>query len=415
MSAEAWRNLAVVAIVAVLGGAVIVMALQPDGGPGIATVVDPASITATPGTSGGSTSSALLLIQGLADSRLVIWPLDNSHPPQEIDRQVSAWPLLPDPGGRYVLYSTRRAVLVLDRAAQRAAIVGTLPDDGKIAVAQWSPDSRALAYVVQTGSRRTAQYTLADGSIAAQVMQEVPVGLPLDVGWLPEGDPATIALGIGPVGGLEAQFQRYDPRLGESFPLPPDTSVIQPWSPWRSPGGDRQAYSVKSWDESRYQGQCDAGPLAVTGGGWLYADTIVHSMTSAHHILFEMEGVYLDRPTWLQDGRVLFRATADKACTPLPSGIYLAAPGDEPALFVAAEPDYVSDDSDKLLWGTSYALSPDQAQVAWSWNDVEAGRGTIQLSPLDGGETSALFTTGPAPGPAEFKDSSMILYFVWLP
>jgi hypothetical protein len=373
-----------------------------------ATAAAPAG---TPGPGGVSGSSALVMIQGLTERRLVLWSLHGE--PLDIDRQ-SAWPLLASPDARYILYSTERAVMVLDRIARRAAIVGTLDEGSSLITAQWSPNSRAVAYVVQDALHRSAYYTLPDGSIPAKLLLQVAAGLPLDVAWLADGRAVTLSLGVGPVGGLETFAYAYDPVRQETVVLPPETPLIQPWRPWRSPDGQQQVYAVKTWDEARFKGTCGTGPLTIVGSGWLYSELLSSTTQTTG---FELQGIYMDRPTWLHDGRILFRATADKTCTALTSGLYLGQAGQTPQLLAAAEPDYVSDQSDKLLWSTSYALSPDESLVAWTENDVEAGRGRVNLTPLDGGETQVLFETAAVTdqGPFAFQDREMILYFIWVP
>jgi len=374
------------------------------------TTVPPASMSFPGGASG---SSALVMIKGLTERRLVLWPLAGDADPLEIDRQA-AWPLLASPDARYLLYSADRAVMVLDRTAQRAAIVGTLDEGTSLVTAQWSPDSRAVAYVVQDALHRAAYYTLPNGSIPAALLLQVASGLPLDVAWLADGRAVTLSLGVGPVGGLQTFAYAYDPIRQETVGIPPETLLIQPWRPWRSPDGQQQVYAAKTWEEARFKGVCGTGPLIIVGSGWLYAEML---NTAAPTAGFDLEGIYMDRPTWLRDSRILFRATADKTCTDLTSGLYLGTVGQTPQLLAAAEPDYVSDQSDKLLWSTSYALSPDESLVAWTENDVEAGRGRINLTPLDGGATQVLFVTAPVldQGPFAFQDRAMILYFIWLP
>lgn len=417
-----WRKWAVAAVLAVVVAWLIAAVIRHPSAPA-PVLIDPITPTATaappagtPGPGGVSASSVLVMVQGLKERRLVLWTLGSADPPLEIDRQ-SVWPLLPSPDGQYILYSTERAVMVLDRAARRAVIVGTLPENTQLLTAQWAPDSRAVAYVLQDTSHRTAYYTLPDGSLEARVMLQVPSGLPLDVGWLGDGRPVSIALGIGPVGGLEAQIQAYDPVRQEEVLMPSDVAFIQPWTPWRSPNRQQQVYPIKSWDDARNKGACGTGPLGLAGGSWMYADIAIRRLAENPDIVFQETGIYMDRPTWLRDGRILFRATADKACTSLPSGLYIGQIGHPPVLLVEAEPDYFSDQSNKLLWSTSYALSPDESLVAWSENDTEGGRGRVRLMPLAGGETRTLFETSPVqPGdPFAFQDQELILYFIWLP
>jgi len=258
--------------------------------------------------------------------------------------------------------------------------------------------------------------TLAAGSQAAQEMQRVPHGLPLDVGWLADGRPVSISLGLGPVGGLSAQYRLFDPASGDAVLLPPDVTVYQPWTPWQSADGSLQVYAVSSWEEARYKGACQTGPLAVTGDDWLYA--AVQGL-GQQHVIFDLQGMYLDRPMWLPDGRIVFRAVADDICTPQPSGLYIGRIGQAPVKLVEAEPQYISDESDKLLWSTSYALNPTYTRIAWSENDLDTERSTIYVMPLASGTQDVLFeTTPPRPSsdaPFAYRDTETILYFIWLP
>jgi len=407
-----WRGVILAAVLIALVAVLVLSRTERD--PVSSTqVVEVATATAAGPSGEESGSSALVMIQGLTERRLVLWSLQGDAAPLEIDHQ-SAWPLLASPDARYLLYSTERAVMVLDRTARRAAIVGTLDEGSSLISAQWSPDSRAVAYVVQDALHRIAYYTRPDGLIPAEKLLQVASGLPLDVAWLADGRAVTLSLGVGPVGGLETFAYAYDPVRQELVGIPPETPLIQPWRPWRSPDGQQQVYAAKTWEEARFKGVCGTGPLVIVGSGWLYAEML---SSAAQVAGFELQGIYMDRPTWLHDGRVLFRATADKTCTALTSGLYLAQVGQTPQLLAAAEPDYVSDQSDKLLWSTSYALSPDESLVAWTENDVAAGRGRVNLTPLDGGETRVLFETAPVTdqGPFAFQDREMILYFIWLP
>lgn len=426
------RNLAVAALLAVIVG-ILITELRSGGGmsrtellPGVsddpavgdtsrsvdAVAVTPPRVPSVP---------ALVMIQGLTAQRLVIWPLDGSMPPLEVDRQVSMWPLLPSPDGRQVLYGTQHTVMVLDVTALRAVIVGTLPGGSRLIYAQWSPGGQAIAYVVQTPFYLAAYYTLADGSAAAQLMLEVPSGLDLDVAWLPDGDPVAITLGVGSRGGLVTVKHRYSPADGTVTTLPPGVATIQPWAPMLSPDGSQQVYSVKTWEEARYTGECSTGPLAVVGGGdWL--PLMLRLAIYTPEIAFEIDGLYMDRPTWLADGRIVFRTVADPICTTRSSGFYIAELGRAPVTLVESEPQYVSDDAEKLLWTASYALSPDETQIAWNESDLDAQRSRIYVKPIDadagdGSDVRVLFETdAPQAGvPFAFQDEMMILYFVWLP
>ncbi|MCD4685045.1 MAG: hypothetical protein K8S97_03810 [Anaerolineae bacterium] len=374
-------------------------------------------------------AEALVLIQGITARRLVLWPLDGSTPPQEIDHHIAA-PLLSSPDGSGVLYGTDHTVMVLDVHARRAIIVGLLPLNSHLVHAQWSPDNSAIAYVVQTPLRLVSYYTLADGTFDAAEMIDVPYGLSLNVGWTPEGAPVSMTLGVGARGGLTTLYYRYDPISGSienlidvlprntvDSPAPP-VPIIQPWSPWRSPDRTQQVYSTTSWEETRYQGTCRTGPLAIADGTWL-AQTL-RTVNYQHHIAFEIAGLYMDQASWLDDGRIVFRAVADPVCTELDSGFYVAALGHIPLQIIDAEPEYVSDEANKLLWTASYALSPDQTRIAWTHNDIANGRATTyarSLDPTIDTPPEILLETSvapPDPGFA-FQDEEMILYFVWLP
>lgn len=416
-----WRNLVAVAALAVIIGVLIGTSL--DGSPGPQTErLDDASGLSTPAVVGAAQrdgllpSESLLMIQGLKSRRLVIWPLLGDEPPHEIDTQVASLELLPDPGGTRVLYGTDRAVMVLDAGRRRATIVGVLPEGARLTAAQWSPDGSALAYVIRESAHLAAFYTRADGSADAQEMLNVHYGLGLDVGWLADGRPVVIYLGLGPVGGFETQIELYDPGTGERNPLPPDTAIIQPWSPWRSPDGTQQIYGTSEWEDMRYKGQCRTGPLVLLGPDWL--QVAVQSGGAKYKVAFELEGLFMDWPTWLDDGRVIFRGTADPVCTPLDSGLYIGEIGRIPRKLVAAAPSYfASDESEKDSWSVAYALSPGQTHLAWTENDVEAQRSTIHLTALAGGPTEILFQTSPVTDPAPFayRDQEMILHFIWLP
>lgn len=422
------RNLAIGALLIVLLG-VGVISLRDDGErshtelltwPANDPVEDVRAETLAPSRLPESVP-ALIMIQGLTAQRLVVWPLDGSMPPLEVDREVSMWPLLPSPDGTRVLYGSQHAVMVLNVAAMRSVIVGTLPMNSRLVYAQWSPDSNAIAYVVQTPLYLTSYYTLADGSIEAELMFEVPNGLDLDVAWLPYGDPVSISFGIGERGGLESFYSHYDPVTRLITILPFDTTeVTQTWAPTWSPDGTQQIYSTTSWDESRYKGECQTGPLALAGREWLP----VALRTSIYEIdiEFAIEGLYMDRPTWLDDGQIVFRAVSDPVCTTLDSGFYVAEIGETPVKLVDAEPKYIADEADKLLWTASYALNPDQTQLAWNETDIDSQRSRIYTKPIDStvsdnSDVEVLFETAPLDSDVAFtfQDEVMVLYFVWLP
>lgn len=425
-----WRNLGAVAVVMVVIGLLIASAggrSEPDSSENVALgyvpLVTPTPIPRTvripdlPQPGGGSNNSALVMVQGLVERRLVIWPVSGVKPPLAVDHHVAVWLLMPDPTRSRVLYHTDRAMMVLDLDVQRAHIVGELPPESTIIAAQWSPDGRAVAYVVESGNNWIAYTTLANGSQAAAEMLRVPRGLPLDVAWLADGRPVAIYMGVGPVGGLEAQYWLYDPATGEGLPLSPEVETFQPWSPWRSPDGRHQVYPMASWGRVRYGEACIEGALGLVGSEWLYL-TSLGARGTPRAVAFAIDNMYLDRPTWLSDGRVVFRGVADRACKAAGSGLFVARLGGEPRRIVTIEPVFDSGDPDELLWSVPYAVSPDQQSVAWVKNDVQAGRSTVFLSPIDGeAPAQTLFETGPITSrePFAFHDQEMILQLLWLP
>ena len=94
----------------------------------------------------------------------------------------------------------------------------------------------------------------------------------------------------------------------------------------------------------------------------------------------------------------------------------------EPVKLVDAEPKYVADEADKLLWTASYALSPDQTRIAWNETDIDRQVSRIYARSLestagDGSDLDVMFETDSVePGvPFAFQDELMVLYFVWLP
>ncbi len=425
-----WRNLGVVVVVAVVIGLAIAAGRDDAEAPdpenvalGYVPLVTPTPIPRTvqipdlPRPGGGSNNSALVMVQGLVERRLVIWPVSGVRPPLAVDHHVNVWLLMPDPTRSRVLYSTDSAMMVLDLDVQRAHIVGELPPDNTMIAAQWSPDGRSIAYVVEAGDHWIAYTTLADGSRAAAEMVRVPRGLPVDVAWLADGRPVSIVMGVGPVGGLEAQYWLYDPATGDSIALSPEVETFQPWSPWRSPDGEHQVYPMASWGRVRYGEACIEGALGLVGPDWLYL-TSLGARGAPRAVAFEIENMYLDRPTWLSDGRVVFRAVADRACKAVGSGLFIARLGETPRQIVAIEPVFDSGDPDELLWSVPYTVSPDQQSVAWVTNDVQAQRSMVYLSPIDGGApTETLFETEPLTSrkPFAFQDQEMILQLLWLP
>jgi len=375
----------------------------------------PLAIPADALPGGASTRSALVMIQGLVEHRLVVWPLAGTTPPQEVDRAINPWPLIPDPAGERVLYTTEGAVMVLDVAARRAVLIGALPDGGKVTAVQWSPDGRQVAYAVKAGSQGIAYVTPGNGTQPAQEMVRAPGGLPLDVGWLPDNRPVVIEMGVGPVGGLEAHYQLFDTATGDLLPLPSDERVLQPWLPWRSDDGASQVYPVydsRSWGI----GACRSAAMGLANADWLYI-TLSGGSGLAREIAFAVPDVFLGGPMWLRDGRVVFWGVADPACTSTGSGLYVGRPQQDATLLMATDLSHVSNEAPEALWGVPYWLSPDQSLIAWAENDVNARQTTIHLTPLDGGESRPLITLPTAPGAAPFaySDQQMVLELVWLP
>lgn len=360
---------------------------------------------------------ALALIQGLKARRLVLLPLDGTSTPLEIDRGVQVWPLLPSPDGTRLLYGSAGAVMVLDVLARRAVIVGEVPEGGRLLGAQWSPAGDAVAYVVQTAQHAIASYAPADGSALPVELLRVPAGLDLDVGWLPDGRPVALYLGLGPVGGLQPFYRLYDP-VTRSFTLllaEDADQVIQPWAPWRSPDGTQQVYSMSTWENTRYRGTCRTGALGLADDTWLPAYTL--SSREAQLLAFEVKGLFLDRPLWLRDGRIVFRAIADPACAGGQSGVYAGRLGEAPVRLVSSEPDYSLDDAERVLWSTAYAVNPAQTHIAWSVNDSAGQRSAVHIMPLTGGAVQTAFSTPPLPAdapPFAFRDQEMILHLVWV-
>lgn len=381
--------------------------------PTIAQTAQPAALTPTL----PAPAEALLLVQGLTAHRLVLWPLDGGAP-VEIDRGVSARPLIVSPEGQRVIYGTQGAALVLDVPAHRAAIVGSFAGGGQLITAQWSPDGRQVAYVVQQGAGLIAYLARADGTADARIMGTTSAGLDLDIAWTGQGDPVLLTLGVGPSGGLARIAQRFDPISGALIVLPDTTPLLQLWDPRRAPDGAAQVFALRSWDEARYHGRCGSGPLGLVGTEWL--PVALRMLSPQLSIAFEVEGLYFDQPTWLADGRIVFRAVADTVCTAQRSGVYMARLGETPAPIVEAEPDYVADDADKPLWVTSYALSPDQSRLAWTEHAVGAHYATVYARALAGDpaanpvETLLVITPAPDPDPFAYRDDHLVLQMVWL-
>lgn len=404
---------------AVLVGAATLRAVPGDPLPSpAARLILPTPSTPVPeASSADPPSPTLALIQGLKTRRLVLLSLDGTSAPLEIDRGVQVWPLLPSPDGTRLLYGNAGAVMVLDVLARRAVIVGEVPEGGRLLGAQWSPAGDAIAYVVQTAQHAIASYAPADGSALSVELLRAPAGLDLDVGWLPDGRPVALYLGLGPVGGLQPFYRLYDP-VTRSFTvlLAEDADqVIQPWAPWRSPDGTQQVYSMSTWENARYRGACRTGALGLADDTWLPAYTL--SPREAQPLAFEVKGLFLDRPLWLRDGRIVFRAIADPACAGGQSGVYAGRLGEAPVRLVSIEPDYSLDDAERVLWSTAYAVNPAQTHIAWSANDSAGQRSAVHIMPLAGGAVQTAFSTPPLPAdapPFAFRDQEMILHLVWV-
>ena len=360
---------------------------------------------------GASAQSALVMVQGLVEQRLVIWPLNGDSPPQEIDIHVNTWPLLVSPDNRRVLYSTPGTLMVFDVEARRATIVGELPEDSSFLAAEWSPDGNALVYILHDDRERVAYYALADGSQPAVAFLNVHVGMPLDVGWLADGRPMAAYVGIESEGGLVARPVVYEPTLNETLPLSPNTAVVHTWIPWVSPDGTQFVYSMYSWEELRYQGRCRTSPLTLAG------EDVMPTVSRTTKLAFEMEGMYMDWPTWLDDGRIIFRGIAHEACTTQPSGLFVGYPGEKPTQIVETGFAFKTDEEDSVPWGTAYAVSPNQRLIAWSQNDEVRQQSTVYLTPVDGGTDQVLMQTEPpvVGEPFDYADEHMILQLVWLP
>jgi hypothetical protein len=376
----------------------------------------PVAVAALNLPGGASPSSALLMVQGMVERRLVIWPLDGHSEPQEIDRYVNLFPILLDPTHQRVLYSTYNAVMVLDLAAGRATMIGELDDKGQIALAQWSPDGSAVAYVVGSVDSNDAYYATADGMHEAELIATIRNGLPLDVAWLPDGRPVTISMGLGSLGGLEPHYRVYDPSVQSYNNLPDDIEIIQPWTPWRSPYGAYQIYATSYWNQYRRERSCRTGSLSVTNQKWVYV-AVLGGDDMEKHATFEIHNVMLGRSTWLHDGRIVMQGIAEEACAPHASGLYVAELGQQPVQIVQTDPVYLRDGDNEILWGMPYSMSPDETLIAWAQNDSAAQQAVIRLTPVNGGESQSLFQTAPVTNtePFVFEDQDMILSFTWLP
>jgi dipeptidyl aminopeptidase/acylaminoacyl peptidase len=421
-----WTNLTIAIALAVTAGLALSAVIGGDSEPRV--ISEPNSPSGGPRPMGLNAVESveargpdtLVMIQGLKARRVVVWSMMGSSLPLEVDAQVDPLRLWPDATGQRALYSVNRAVLALDVRARRAVIVGELPEGAHLASAQWSPDGSAVAYVAVRGARLLAYYGAADGGQPAVEIMSTQNGLGLDVAWLPDGRPVTIYKDTGLASNPSPRYQLYDPATGERSPLPPETRVIQPWSPWRSPDGAQQVYASRAWGDAHYRYQCQTGPLVVVGRDRL--PLAITDDLSSYETLFELTGLTMDWPTWLRDGRVVFRGIADEACAFSESqpdtGLYISEVGRAPRALVTIPPPDAFDDSDTLLWSVSYAISPDQTRIAWTENDPDTGRSAIRIAPLDGsGPAETVFETPPVTDPAPFayRDTVMILYFVWLP
>ena len=416
-----WIALAMgVAIAAVAGGWALLG--RADAPPGAAVGYVPLpTVTPTPrhplefSLPGGVTGrSTLVMVQGGVARRLTVWEMNRDAPPLEVDRGVHLFPLLPDPSGTRVLYSAGRAVMVLDVPARRARIIGEMPPGGQILAAQWSPGAQMIAYIVQLEDERVAYLAWQDASQPARVMLRTPGRLPVDVGWLPDGRPVTILMGIGPVGGLQARYLMYDWLRDERVMLPADTRPIQPYAPWRSPDGSRQLYLLPDWYARRTSSQCTSGAVGLAGAEWLYVAAA--GSGPAHAIAFEQDQVFLDHPTWLQDGRVLLRGMSSAACPQNGSGLYLGEVDGSLSRLVAAQMTFDPQQTD-VMTGVAYALSPDERVVVWADTDLAARRSTIYRTVVESGQTEVLYQTPAVDNdhPLAFKDDEMIVHLVWLP
>ncbi len=362
---------------------------------------------------GVSDTSALVMVQGSVLRRLTVWSISGNTPPVEVDRGIHPYPLLPNPARTRVLYSAGRALMVLDVAARRAQIVGEVPDGGSVIAAQWSPSGRMIAYVVQLEDERVSYLAWQDGSQPARKMFSTPRSLPIDVAWLADGRPVTIFLGVGPVGGLEARMWVYDWLADLRSPLPPGVKPLQPHAPWRSPDGSVQLYPLSGAPDRRVIGGCPTSGVGVAGPEWL---SVVEAGGTLPEVAFEKARLLLDRPTWLQDGRVLVRGMASAACNG-GSGLYVGVPGGTLNRLISARSTLDAFDLGGALDGFPYAVSPDEQFAIWADTDLEAARSTIYRTHLRDGASEALYQTPDryVEAPTVFKDREMIVGMVWLP
>ena len=281
--------------------------------------------------------------------------------------------------------------MVLDVRARRSHIVAELPEDGAIRALQWSPDGSALAYVLEQGGQQTAYTVRRGGDQPPVAMLEAPAGLPLDVAWLADGRPVVVSMGVGPVGGLEAHRLAYDPATDERVLLPPDTPLVQPHAPWRSPDGRHQLYSLASADMVGYTSGCRTGALGLAGEEWVYLALLGGGYERQQ--AFKLRDVVLDLALWLPDGRVLMRGVADEGCAPGASGIYVARLGEEPRQLIQTGPFVTRDDDG----GCGRRVRPQPGPHVDRVGQERRGgaEASIHLTPVDGGPSALLFAAPP--------------------
>ena len=415
-----WCYLALAVGIAIALGSALSAAYQteytPDpasAGPVIQATISP---LIEPEQAARNADGAFVMIQGMVDRRLVYRPLGSDGPAMEIDRHVGLWPLILSPDGRHLVYATASSLMVFDVDSGRAAIVGRIPDGATVGNVQWAPDSRSLAYSLDAPERRATFTTRADGSTDAIQMTSVPSGLPVDVGWLLDGRPVSIYIGIGQVGGLEARYLAYDPATGEKNVLDEDATVIQPWMPWRSPDRQVQLFPLGQPQETQWTRVCLSGEMGMIGADWLYLTAA--RIGEPEEMVFEVDSVFLDRPTWLVDGRVLMRGLPGTACDPGGMGIYLGELGDKsPEQIIQTPPVFDTTNSDALFSSLAFAVGPGEREIAWTTHDRTVGQSAIHVMPLDDGEPRVIYQTALPDGSASyaFQDSALIINFVWLP
>jgi hypothetical protein len=192
------------------------------------------------------------------------------------------------------------------------------------------------------------------------------------------------------------------------FPLPPNSDVIQTWAPWRSPDGTQQVYALQTWQGDDFRQACTTGPLVVFDDEWL--PVAIQASAGEYQTLFESYGLYMDWPTWLRDGRIVFRGTADDVCNTLESGLYVARPGSTPDQLVATEVTYTYDKTEKMVWNLAYAINAAETHIAWT-ETIQTLRSTVYLMPLDGSSPAEkIYQTPPVDDPL-YRDEEMILSF----